>query len=173
MSSNEAPQKQHEKFASYVANCTFFDASGILDLEKFCMHLYLSLFSDSAPAPQPIALYELMLKVIGKQKPRLVKNRIYKIKVENWDESLRNYYPDQQRTCLHYALVSAVYPTWIQRVGTELLHHDNPFNMKGRFWIKAGWPITSQYINRFEAELLRVVGLAGILQGEGSGQLLS
>ncbi|KJS09856.1 MAG: hypothetical protein VR73_00705 [Gammaproteobacteria bacterium BRH_c0] len=173
MSSTEAAQEQREKFASFVASCTFFDASGVLDLEKFCMHLYLALFSDAAPAPQPIALYELMLKVIGKQKPRLVKNRIYKIKVENWDESLRNYYPDQERTCLHYALVSAVYPTWIQQVGTELLHHKNPHDLKGRFWIQPEWPITSQYINRFEAELLRVVGLAGILRGDGSGQQLS
>lgn len=160
MQSLKLPASQRQAFADFVSRCRFFDDQGLLDVEKFCLHLYLCLYCDAVPAPEPIALYELLLKTVSEVTDKKLLKKIHKENVADWKENLRSYYPDEQRTCAHFDLLAAVYPDWIRRVGTGLLYYKNPRGEKGRFWIKAEWPLTSEYINRFEAELLRVAGLS-------------
>lgn len=163
MSPAQPTAERRKAFAEYVSRCTFFDERGFLDLEQFCLHLYLSLFCDGAPAPQPIELYELMLKRVGQVKDRKKFTKIYKEQVADWKESLRSYYPDQQRTWVHFDLLAEIYPEWILAVGTQLLGLPNPGNEKGHFWIKAEWPLVAQYLGRFEVELVRSSGLSRFL----------
>ena len=165
MSATQPSENQRQAFARFVAGCNFFNNKGFMDLEKFCLHLNLSLFCDEVAAPDPIALYELMLEQVGKLKTKSTLSKIYREEVSEWSENLRSYYPDKQRTWMNVELLADVYTLWIQRVGTELLHYPNPNNAPGRYWVKADWSLSSQYLGRFEAELVRTAGLSKFIGG--------
>jgi|SRR5690554_2776246 len=167
MADQQSPEGQHQQFAHHVANCGFFDETGMLDLERFCVHLHLCLFCDGAPTPDPVALYVLMLQRVTEARSRVSQQHIRKQKVDNWDDSLLSYYPDKEVTRMHFDALGVVYPAWIRQVGVELLEHRNADGAAGRFWVKPEWWFTSKYLNRFEAELLRIGGLGKILGGDG------
>lgn len=167
MPSRQTPGSQHQQFADFVAECRFFDEHGMLDLEKFCVHLRLCLYCDGAPAPDPVALYEAMLTRIGAARDRIERSHIRRAAVEDWDDSLVSYYPDRQRTLVHFDALAIVYPDWIRRAGEELLGHANPERRPGRYWVQPVWVLTTAYLSRFEAEMVRVGGLARILEPKG------
>jgi len=170
MSNTRALTDQQQRFASYVSECRFFTADGTLDLEMFCVHLRLSLYCDGAGMPDATELYVLMLKLIAQAKGKVERKYIRKEAVADWNDGLLAYYPDKQRTRVHFNALNVLYPIWIREAGEQLLGHENPEGKKGRFWVGPSWRFTTLYLSRFEAELVRVGGLARILEGDGSGR---
>src|SRR5690606_1297230 len=159
------PSRVDPAFAAYVASCQFFDAEGMLDLERFCVHLRLCLYCDGAPAPDPGAIYAAMLGRIARARASLERRHVRKTPVADWNDGLGAYYPDRQRTLVHFEALAIVYPAWIGEVGDDLLgtaagHH------RGRAWVLPGWTFSSRYLGRFEAELVRVAGLARLLDND-------
>lgn len=165
MAISQQSPRPNDAFAAYVATCQFFDAEGMLDLEKFCVHLRLCLYCDGAPAPDPVAIYGAMLGQIGAARATLERRHVRKVAVVDWDDSLLSYYPDRQRTLVHFDALAVVYAAWIGAVGDELLGAA-PGHSRGRAWVVSEWALTSRYLGRFEAELVRVGGLARVLDGK-------
>lgn len=165
MADQQLPEGEHRQFARYVASCGFFNELGLLDLERFCVHLHLCLFCDGEPSPGPVALYVLMLQQVAEARSRISQRHICKQKVDNWDDSLLSYYPDKEVTLMHFDALNVVYPAWIRQVGVALLKHQDAAGAVGRFWVKPEWWFTSKYLGRFEAELVRIGGLAQIIGG--------
>ena len=167
MSTPQKPVRQHSEFADFVASCRFFDERGLLDLERFCVHLRLCLYCDGAPAPDPVGLYEFMLAALGAARPRIERTHVRRETVVDWQDSLASYYPDRQRTLVRFEALAAVYPDWVRRVGEELLGHANTEQRPGRYWVQPGWALTILYLSRFEAELVRVGGLGRLVEPSG------
>lgn len=168
MGVSERSVDQQEAFSDYVASCHFFDADGYLDLEKLCMHLYLALFCDNVQAPEPVALYEVMLRVVGGMKDKIDHHRVFKTAVENWSEDMRAYYPDKEKTCIHFEVMGTVYPYWIENIGAQLMGMKKGKGDRGRFWVRRDWLLTSMYLQRFEAELVRLAGLSAVVADDSA-----
>jgi hypothetical protein len=156
---------QRASFSRYVSSCQFFGNDGMLDLEAFCMHFYLSLYCDGVPRPpQPVDLYVLMLNVLASAKPKIKPDYICKVRLDQPPQLQSRYYPDGEMTRVHFKALAVVYARWIRRVGEELLAIANPPpRQKGRFWVQPEWKLTSAFLNRFEAQLVQVAGLSRIL----------
>lgn len=164
---SQVPESQFHQFTAFVAACRFFDEQGMLDLEKLCVHLRLCLYCDDAPAPDPVGLYEVMLTTLSAARTRLERTQVRREKVLDWKDDLVAYYPDRQRTLVHFEALTIVYADWIRRVGEELLGHANTEVRPGRYWVQPGWILTTTYLSRFEAELVRVAGLGRFVESSG------
>jgi hypothetical protein len=166
-----ATQEDIQTFLNSIASYEYIRRDGCLVLEPFCIYLAESFYLDGLTdvAPNPNDVYQLLIEIMQGTIGDIETNKsIRREAVKDWDESLRNMFPDKMMTCISIKGLIHVSHTWIYEIGHSLMALPEPAKDAKYFhWVDENWAVIHAFINGYHNSLhsfLKEIDKQGILQ---------
>lgn len=141
--------KEQEKLFEVVKNYEYINKDGCLDLEHFCIHLFLCFVCDGLKekAPQPKDIYNLLIQHLQNNG---MSSWIKTQKLMDWTPEIGVTYPDKYRTYIHIYGLIHVMDKWIYDIGHILINIPEPTESKKYFnWVNEKWIFIFTFIDGF------------------------
>lgn len=148
-------------FSEGLANYTYINKDGRLDLEDFCVTLAACLLHDGTGLKEarPENFHALLLELLHQRiTPQELKRWVQSQRLVDWTPQMSYMYPERKVTNIHISALISYGHEWIALIGSHVLGINDEECTDSYFgWAKEEWHFTHEFLSGYHDAIFTFV----------------